>query len=347
MVYLLLGIFIVLAGLFGLFLLYAIQPALSPDDRPASNIVSLSPSPQAQENEVPPVIKIVTYNVGYAGGNKNNKGSVLQREEVQENLEQIVQSLKKIKPDILLLQEVDFYSQRSFDQDQFKYLGERLGFPYGAYVINWNKKYIAWPYWPPQAHFGRIVSGQAVLSRFPILDQELIWFERPSENPFWYNWFYLDRVAQKLRIQVGLTAWSVYNVHLEAYAQKTRKKQIERLALALKKDKTPLKIVGGDFNQAWADPRLSPKELSQSKKILTDFGNTSGLQLAQGTRTLLSIPSWDPVEALDHLFYSPSLHLEEVQVLADSMASDHLAVMAGFKVPQIGRTNSLDPRKTK
>src|SRR5690606_20559225 len=144
--------------------------------------------------------------------------------------------LLRMRPDLIFLQEVDFRSARSFDIDQLRLLCEKLGMPYAAYTLTWNKKYVAWPYWPFSLHFGRLVSGQAVLSRFPIKQQVLVQFEKPAENPFWYNWFYLDRVVQRMKVEIGTQSVSVYNIHLEAFTIQTRKEQLQKLSDQIRQD---------------------------------------------------------------------------------------------------------------
>ena len=57
------------------------------------------------------------------------------------------------------------------------------GFLEGAYAVNWDKRYVPFPYWPPVVHFGEMLSGQGVLSKFPILMNKKIVLQKPEENP--------------------------------------------------------------------------------------------------------------------------------------------------------------------
>ena len=81
------------------------------------------------------------------------------------------------------------------------------------------------PYWPPSAHFGRILSGQAVLSRYPIAKNDRIVLEKVASNPFYYNAVYLDRLAQVTEVQVGGQSVILINLHLEAFDNPTRLEQ--------------------------------------------------------------------------------------------------------------------------
>lgn len=325
------ALFLVLSLLFLFW--YSNQSALSPDQLPTQAVIHFPQYLSDSRGRKPKRLTVVTYNMGYASGEKTDKGRVLSRDEVRANLNQIVDALKALNPDILLLQEVDFFSRRSFDTDQFQYLVEKLEMPFGAYIINWNKKYVAWPYWPLTRHFGRIVSGQAVLSRFPIKTQKVIVFDKPKENPFWYNWFYIDRAVQILELEVGKGSLAIFNLHLEAFATDTRQTQLEALTQLILKNPVPYKVVGGDFNMIWAAKNPLEKNHPKEKLLLERFAKTTHLKMADVNTAFLTYPSWDPSIDLDHLFFSGNLILVETGVQTKLLASDHLPVWTVLKIP--------------
>lgn len=322
------------SGIFGLaltFLLYAFQPGIPENTLPTSGILQLSkPSPLPP---APPFssVNIVTYNIGYGSGRKNNQGSILTRKEVEENLKQISKAIKKLHPDIVFLQEVDFHSARTFYINELNYLAERLGLSFAAYVLTWNKNYVAWPYWPPSRHFGRLVSGQAVLSRFPILSQRVTIFDKPPSNPFWYNWFYLDRKAQTVKIRMGNQTWSLFQVHLEAFDPKQREKQLNQLVTLVRQPDTPFKILGGDFNLAWEGTGAPQEEVRENREQLKIFSQKSGLSMAGWKKHFLTFPSWQPDMRIDYIFFSDSFRLEDVGNLTTILGSDHLPVWARLR----------------
>lgn len=332
---------------FGAFLWVAAGPAVSPKEWPAAGVIRFfSPSSEAQSP--PRSLKIVTYNIGYASGDKNNRAAPLSREEVEANLRAMAEALERLKADVFCLQEVDFQAARTFGINQMEVLARRLGTPYGAYAVTWNKRYLPWPYWPPQYQFGRIVSGQVILSRLPIERQDLRFFEKPAANPFWYNWFYPDRVLQKVGIKIGKDSLWVWNVHLEAFDPPTRRLQSEELARWVQKESSPLKWVAGDFNSVSqirggleslqgpeAHHGLEPsqkKELEDRGESLRLFLQITGLKNAE-TEGLFSFPSWDPMKKIDHILYEGrSFRLERVGNEAGLFASDHLPVWAELSV---------------
>ncbi len=313
------------------FLIYATRPALDASRFPSNKILHFLQF-DSKNLASPSSLKVISYNIGYASGLKNNQGAILSREEVQQNLESIASALKKQDPDLVFLQEVDFHAARSFDINQLNFLAEKLRMPYAAYVVTWNKNYVAWPYWPLSRHFGRIVSGQALLSRFPIKNQNLLFFPKPRSNPFWYNWFYLDRIVQIFDIEMGDRVIPVYNVHLEAFDRVDRKAQLETLASNIPAKHKFFKIVAGDFNldaNVYLDP-TSPR--ADERKLLQDFAAQSGSNWVGAGQNYKTVPSWKPQEWLDHIFYS-GFELKQSGVAAETTASDHLPLQVELIFP--------------
>lgn len=304
--------------LFSIFIFYAIQPGIPPSKLPSEGIVKFADTYAPPKTPSAKELKVVTYNMGYASGETNNRGRVLTREQAEKNLEDMIHSLKELNPDILFLQEVDFFSSRSFDKDQLEILAKGLGLPFAAYALTWNKSYVAWPYWPLSRHFGRVVSGQAVLSRIPISQQEILRFEKPRENPFWYNWFYLNRLVQRLKLEFGSRSIEIYNVHLEAFSLSANQQQLMLLAKWIKSGSPTPKIVAGDFNL--------DALLENEQKLLEDFGSQANLKMAQPGSRQSTYSSWEPIERIDFIFYSPEWEETQYGVLAGLLASDHLPI---------------------
>ncbi|MBI2343393.1 MAG: endonuclease/exonuclease/phosphatase family protein [Deltaproteobacteria bacterium] len=310
--------------LLGTGLFYAARPA---QPAPRHRIVQIVDTPTAHV-EPPSALTIVTYNLGYASGRKNNRGDVLTAAEVRENLDQAIRQLRLLRPDIVALQEVDLDATRTFGIDQSTYLAKALGLPYLATAITWNKRYVPWPYWPPSRHFGRLVSGQAVLSRYPIRTQRVHRFAKPATNPVWYNWFYLDRLAQRVDIALGSRQATLWNVHLEAFDASTRTVQLAQLAALVHDDivTNGLVWVGGDFNTA----------------ALASFALSAGVRSATAL-PIATYPSWEPRVALDHLFAIPQLVSQEGGTLPTLACSDHLPIWRRYHLPRSGRETTRTP----
>lgn len=320
---------LLLVAAFLIFLAYAIQPAVQESQFPSHQIVKFGePAPTHAD---PSSLTVVSYNIGYASGNKNNQGNVLSRKEVEENLSKMAEALRPLQPDLVFLQEVDFFARRTFEINQLERLAKDLGLGYGAYVVTWNKKYIAWPYWPFKRHFGKVVSGQAILSRYPLSDEIIEVFPRPEENPFWYNWFYLDRMIQFVVVELRNRPVQIINIHLEAFSEKNKGRQIVRLGHFIQRLPAGPKIVAGDFNLIWSGTGDLEEDPAVHHTLLEQFIRETGLQLAGAERPQLSFPSWNPHKQIDLIFYSPEFRLEEKNTLEKVPASDHLPVWAQLK----------------
>lgn len=312
----------------GAFLYYCWSPAPLPEGLASFGVYEWGWMRPRPDPAAP--LRVVTYNIGYASDQKNNQGDVLSRRESEANLVAIADSLVRLRPDIVGLQEVDFASARSHQMDQMTYIARTLRLPYAAYVVTWNHRYVPWPYWPPARQFGQIVSGQVVLSRYPIRAHRVTTFPKPQNNPFWYNWFYLDRVAQYLEIDVDGRSMAVWHTHLEAFDEETRKAQAGLLVAAIRSDAHPWQIVLGDLNSvSHQRPGAIVEASGGALRILMEGAR---LRNAESPTPTYSFSSWDPIKKIDHILYREPLQVVREGVLAESaVGSDHLPVWAHFQ----------------
>ncbi|MGI8936509.1 MAG: endonuclease/exonuclease/phosphatase family protein [Phormidesmis sp.] len=286
----------------------------------------------------PPAAKdsytIVSYNLGYLSGLANNTTIETDRAFFEANQQRVISAFQAIAPDIIALQEVDFDSKRSYGVDQAKALALGLNPVYaGAIAISWDKNYVPFPFWPPSAHFGKILSGQAILSRYPIAENSRIVLEKVASNPFYYNAFYLDRLAQVSQIQLAGQTLVVISVHLEAFDEPTRVSQT-RFVRSLAEDyaKTYPVIVLGDFNSSLnrtdVETEFSIKEMAASEQFV------SAVPEADWGKAAATFPSDQPEYKLDYIWYTPST-IEAIKtevVSAAGEASDHLPLMMNFRL---------------
>ena len=212
------------------------------------------------------------------------------------------------------------------------------GFPFSHTAINWNTRYVPFPYWPPKMHFGPLISAQAIVSNFPIIEADVKILEPPLDAPFYYRAFYLDRLAEAVVLQVAGREMVVINVHLEAFSRETRVNQAKELVEFYRKfaDNYPVLLVG-DFNAVppfedlrgteWEEPTITYflTELDLEEVILKDkmdISDTSSYTFSSGK----------PMGKIDYIFYSKSkIEVVEARVLHEAgEISDHLPVMAKF-----------------
>lgn len=325
-------------------LFYVWGSAGTTDKQTYSSIVDYGTAkPTGPNAELQDSYTLVSYNLGYLSGLANNTAVKPDKAFFEANQARAVEALQAVSPDIVGFQEIDFGAKRSYDVDQSEVIAQQLGLRTGAIAINWDKNYLPFPYWPISAHFGKILSGQAILSRYPIEKNSRFVLERVANKPFFYNAFYLDRLAQVSEIRLGEQSVIVINVHLEAFEEQTRMNQTQFVRqLAEQYAATQPVIVMGDFNSALNRPafvtaqgvtitedRFSIKEMLASEP----FAPAVPVENWQ-RETAATFPPNQPEHKLDYVFYTVgSIEVLETQVLRTAgEASDHLPLMVRFRL---------------
>lgn len=292
-------------------------------------------------------LTVITWNIawGYGRGSEGT-GGTKPRSHFDAALAEMGRLLAENQPDVVLLQEVDFDSGRSHHQDQAEILARAAGLPYVAKGVSWEAGYVPFPYWPPEDHFGPMLSGGAILSRYPIEDHRMETVEKPSENPWWYNLFYLFRYHQVATVQSPLGPLMVVNVHADAFDRENRVAHLRRLTDYLADHLTPEAIVGGDFNTVPPEASLRSHYEDEPDTDHTDdpsLGYLRGLPglldtlppeaYTRNETAYFTFPSDLPNRKLDHLYHGAGLEVVEVKVLGGPAAqrSDHLPVLARLR----------------
>jgi len=288
-------------------------------------------------------LSAMTYNIGYLSGMTNNEPVVRSASLYAANMNAAAEMLRATEPDLIGLQEIDFGAARSFDVHQLDTLAQRLGYAASATAINWDKRYVPFPYSAnPAVHFGRVLSGQAVLSRYPIVRHERIALARTS-RPFWSDAFYLDRLAQVTEIAVGRDTLVVINVHLEAFEKATRETQAREVRQVYERYADRPVLLLGDFNSVLPAARdaLPPDERAafaddETLDILLDgtalrpaFPDSA---YAASMAAIGTYPTDAPSRKIDHIFYTPD-RIEAISATVPatpSAPSDHRPVVMRF-----------------
>jgi len=281
-------------------------------------------------------LSVVSYNIGYLSGMNNNISVKPDLQFYDQNLNKVKALFKKYHPSFIGFQEIDFYSNRSFYRNQLDSIASYSGYNYGAEAINWDKKYIPFPYWPPSVHFGRMLSGQGILSQFPIIENKRIVLPKPEDNPFYFNAFYLDRLIQISKIKVGDRTLILINIHLEAFDKNTRECQAEILKDYVFEyiDQYPLLLIG-DFN---CRPPFKGVD-TNFENTIRSMMNISGMVTAiteevyiEDPARYLTFSSDAPYEKLDYIFYNYKFieKLDAGTIHEADMVSDHLPVYMKF-----------------
>jgi endonuclease/exonuclease/phosphatase family metal-dependent hydrolase len=314
-----------------LFVLWASSGRLPDEKRAQIRTYADFPDPSAP----PESLTVTTYNVGYLSGMTNNEPVVRPNRLFYTNMEQVVGFLRRTQPDIVAAQEIDFGGARVAHVHQLDTLAARLGYPAAAQSVNWDERYLPFPYGRPAVHFGRTLSGQAILSRFPIRGHVRNVLPRPPQ-PFYRDIFYLDRLAQVALVDLGGRPLVVINVHLEAFNADTRKRQARRVNGLYRRlaDRGIPALLVGDFNSTLssAETGASAGPADPTMQLLV---KGTGLQAAvppgAGGTSGATYPASSPTRQIDHILYPPSVFRpSEVRRWCGTPdpPSDHCAVTA-------------------
>jgi endonuclease/exonuclease/phosphatase family metal-dependent hydrolase len=292
-------------------------------------------------------LRIVSWNIawGYGWGSEGS-GGFREKEHFDRSLAQMVEVLRKIEPDVVFLQEVDFECTRSHYQDQAAILARGAGLPYVAYAVSWRANWVPFPYWPPRDHYGRMSSGGAILSRLPLEKHEVELLPKPEENPFWYNLFYLFRYYQYAEIRLGGETIPLVNTHLEAFRPQNRQAQATYLAGVLSSIEDRHLLFGGDLNAPPEEATLRSKYPDEPQTSHLGDRTVALLRAVEDLHDTVpadafskkesewhTFPSHDPNRKLDYLFHGSGFELVEVRVLREAgNVSDHLPLFARVRL---------------
>ena len=270
------------------------------------------------------IFSILTYNIGYLSGMTNNRAVAKPQSLFDDNLKKVKSEFKSLNPDIIAFQEIDYNASRSYKVNQEEEIS-KLGYAYKATAVNWDERYLPFPYWPPKMHFGKVISGQSILSKFAIENQERIVLERVADAPFYRDAFYLERLAQVAKVTIDNREVVIINVHLEAFDKTTRVNQFKKIVELLNshKDDYPV-ILLGDFNSPANDKDAAIQQLLND----TSLGNAA----FETTSFENTFDSKDPFKRIDYIFYTKN-SIQEVssKVLNEfGEASDHIPVYLEF-----------------
>ncbi len=243
----LLGVFVLL---FGMAFLKEYRPKLREGVRPAE-----------ASGILPDTLLVLSWNIGYGGlgagmdffydGGRRVRDS---REQTRANLEHILALLKTVDADIMLLQEVDLDSRRTYGIDQAALLRKTFPEHTLTFAYNYKAPWVPVPWYNPM---GRVASGVAILSR--VQPVEAVRLSYPSGFPFPERMFNLKRclLAAKFLTARGDTLL-VGNTHNTAFGpQSMQREEMDFLKGEIARAPGPV-LLGGDWNQY--PPGYTPSE---------------------------------------------------------------------------------------
>ena len=142
-------------------------------------------------------LTVVTWNIRFGIGRANWFGDscgdlvLFDNETILDGLELLAQKITEMDADILLLQEVDTDSKRSAYIDQVQWLLDHTSMNYGVYASMWEVQFV------PSDGLGRINTGNAILSKWPLSEAERIQLSLRGDQDALTKAFYVRRNVLK------------------------------------------------------------------------------------------------------------------------------------------------------
>jgi endonuclease/exonuclease/phosphatase family metal-dependent hydrolase len=197
-------------------------------------------------------LTVATWNIRFGIGRAEWFGDscgelvLFNAEEVEDGLELLAAQIAEMDADILLLQEVDIDSKRSAYIDQVQWLLDNTGMNYGVYASMWEVQFV------PSDGLGRINTGNAILSKWPLSDAERIQLSLRGDQDDLTRAFYVRRNVLRAKVNYpGNLFWAV-DIHASAFSNDdTKQKQYVEFKDVLDELNAQGEhfVAGGDLNE--------------------------------------------------------------------------------------------------
>ncbi len=290
------AVILILAG--GLIILLS-ATEYRPKDREEITISGM-PSRTLHTDEA---FSVLSWNIGYGALGDNadffmDGGShvyTADKDRVQENLKTIQQVIKEVAPNILLIQEADVNSDRSYGINEFGMLGSQFGQFTSAFAYNFNVLFLPYPL-PP---IGHVESGLGLFSSYAAEEAYRVQLPIPFSWPMRMANLKRALLVERIPIEDSSRELVIIDLHLEAYDDgegKAAQTRMLREVLQQEFEKGNYVIAGGDFNQIfssandgtyavkeglWAPGEIDIKDFADGWQFLMDTSVPSCRSLDQ------------------------------------------------------------------
>ncbi len=271
---------------------------------------------------IPDQLHILSWNIGYGGLGDNmdffyDGGTRVRdtEERTKENLTNIIATIREQNADIVLLQEVDMNSKRSYRIDQCAMLHEAMPEYYIYFAYNYRSSFVPIPVKEPM---GKVAGGLVILSKYR--PKQVIRHQYPSKFPFPVSMFNLKRclltahftLADGRELIIGNTHNTAYDT---GNMRSLENEYIAKMTEEYRNAGSEV-IIGGDWNQYPVEYSPAPEEFENEnfstvqleEEKFTPFGR---IEYARGEKTLRHLDRiYDSLSVLtvtDYFFLTDNL----------------------------------------
>ncbi len=301
-----------------------------------------------QGHPLPDSLKILCWNIGYGGLGANmdffyDGGTKVRdtRENTIENLENIIAQIKGENADIVLLQEVDKCSKRTYRIDQVELLRKEFPDYHIYFAYNYNSAFVPKPLREP---IGKVESGVVIMTKY--LPEEVTRYQYPSKFPFPVSAFNLKRCLLTAQFKTSDGKQIIIgNTHNTAYdTGGMREKEISFIGKLFEnyQNSNTSFVIGGDWNQYPPEYIPAPEELDSSEfmtiklddSVLSQYAN---IRHHSGEKTLrhLNVPYGEEsvLTVTDYYMVSKDISSSDAEVIPlNYRNSDHNPVRINIRL---------------
>ncbi len=269
-------------------------------------------------------LRIGAFNVAHARGpgtqiidNFRGGGPWVRRQ----RLSAIADLLAQQELDLVVLNEIDFWASPSWYQNQAQIIAREADFPFWVEQRNYDASLFLLAY----------KSGNAVLSRFPIIEAELV---RYPIGRTWERLLFGEKrgVLVAVELRPGRLV-RLLAVHLDHKNEASRIRSVGVTEQLRRRSPIPL-VLAGDFNSTAKDfPHSEVDARGQSViQLLLESHAYRTAPTASPSVGDFTSPSRQPKKVIDWVFLPRPWRLLEKTTI-DSQVSDHRAVVVVAQLP--------------
>jgi len=269
-------------------------------------------------------------------------------QEISRRLDRVVSLVRDQAVDALVLQEVDFGSKATGERDQTVILARRLGWAYVARARTHMSPYPLYPKPWSMVFSGRIDTGVAVLSPFPIAKSVLFPLPRSKDRSWTEDAFGPGGMVHEARIRVGDDKeLKILQVVLDRVHPRARERQAGAAADWIETRDHHDAVI---YATTWAEPMPRPKSPEEARQ-LGEFEYTMDLLRHKGKlkavvkdrdffkdtaawATWLGAEGETPLRRYDHLLLGAGISKASPTLLPPlPKLSDHVPLLLELDLP--------------
>jgi len=286
-------------------------------------------------------LRIVSWNIGYGALGDNadffmDGGTGVRTADeprVRENIQAVIDELALLTPDVVLLQECDRDSDRSYSVDEAAWITDELALGQSTFAYNYRCLFVPFPV-PP---IGGVNSGLLTLTAYPVAASERIALPCPFSWPLRLGNLKRCLMLDRIPLSGSDKELVLINLHLEAYDSgegKIAQTAMLREVLQAEAEKGNYVIAGGDFNQIFSS--LVNPFPSQEGMWLP--GEIDAAAFGDGWQCLMdtALPS---CRSLDKPLVGAELDSFQYYLIDGFIVSEGIAVL-GLQTQDLGFVNS-------